>query len=72
MWRMAGGHCAICGEFVQQQDFHLDHDHATGVVRGVLCGPCNLGLGSFRDSRSNLLRAARYLAKANRQSYEYR
>ncbi len=33
---------------------HLDHDHASGRVRGVLCFLCKVALGHFRDSPSLL------------------
>lgn len=60
-----GGGCAICGA---TQDNHkrkmpVDHDHATGKVRGVLCGPCNSALGSFRDSSTVASAAVAYLRK---------
>jgi hypothetical protein len=49
-----GGVCAVCRERPAQ---HVDHDHLTGAVRGVLCSCCNQGLGNFRD-RADVMRAA--------------
>jgi hypothetical protein len=43
------GRCAICGEEPGRRRFHLDHDHTSGAVRGLLCGPCNHLLGNCRD-----------------------
>jgi hypothetical protein len=51
-----GDVCAICGDADPQ---HLDHDHATGGIRRLLCQRCNHGLGLFRDD-PKLLRAAAY------------
>lgn len=56
-----GGLCAICREAPAK---HLDHDHETGRARGVLCVPCNNGLGLFRDDSARLSRAAEYLEAA--------
>ncbi|MEV5763926.1 endonuclease VII domain-containing protein [Micromonospora sp. NPDC052213] len=53
-----GGVCAICGTPDPQ---HLDHDHRTGWVRGILCFNCNGGLGQFRDDQSRLAGAITYL-----------
>ena len=67
-----GGVCAICSCAPSDPrgfNMHVDHDHATGLVRGILCGPCNAGLGSFRDDAVRLRRAIEYLARSN-QSVE--
>jgi len=60
------GCCAICGDSLinpkfNKADLHIDHDHTTGKTRGLLCGKCNTALGSFRDSRENLIKAIQYL-----------
>ena len=52
--------CVICGRDIRNR-FHIDHDHQTGRFRGLLCFNCNIGLGNFRDSITNLIRAAEYL-----------
>ena len=52
------GRCAICLRIAK---LSVDHDHSTGAARGLICRPCNLGLGHFRDSAEALRAAAFYL-----------
>lgn len=57
--------CAICRQVPGGRGrFHIDHDHHTGVIRGLLCCHCNAGLGQFRDSAALLRMALVYLDTA--------
>jgi hypothetical protein len=53
-----GGLCAICKA---APAVHVDHDHATGAVRALLCFNCNGGLGQFKDNPLALHAAAYYV-----------
>ena len=44
-----GGACAVCRK-QQKRHLHVDHDHATDAVRGLLCSDCNTALGHLHDS----------------------
>lgn len=68
MMKSQNSKCAICFvEFCEKSHKSnspsVDHCHATGVVRGLLCTNCNHGLGKFRDNAENLIRAADYLTQ---------
>ena len=60
--------CAICGQSLFLTDQALDHDHATGVVRGILHKNCNVLLGMAQDNPDILLNAAVYLERQNTAS----
>jgi len=63
MYAEQRGSCAICGkgEAENGKALAVDHDHESGVVRGLLCDHCNLALGRFQDSPEILRRALDYL-----------
>ncbi len=53
------GRCAICR--MTAGLLRVDHDHSTGLVRGLLCHNCNVGLGHFKDNIELIDSAKRYL-----------
>lgn len=55
---MSAGECATCGSV---ERLCIDHDHATGRVRGLLCNDCNLSLGYAKDSIETLKNLIKYL-----------
>ncbi len=65
LYEAQDGKCACCGK--PESDFkrqlHVDHDHVTGIVRGLLCTQCNPGIGYFQESIERLEMAIRYLKK---------
>jgi hypothetical protein len=60
MRRKQKDRCAICRE---KDPLHIDHDHVTGIFRGLLCGNCNRGIGCLGDDPKRLRSAALYLRK---------
>ena len=76
-WLLAGQNdrCAICCKHWTQcfsekrfksdtlflQHLYVDHDHETGIVRGLLCNNCNAGIGLLDDDLRTLVRIIRYL-----------
>ena len=51
------GRCLICGEKPKSERlFHIDHDHRTKVIRGLLCSRCNGSLGWFEKYKKEILK----------------
>lgn len=62
--------CAICQTLEPngKGGWHIDHNHTTGKVRGLLCHHCNTAIGSLQDSTRLLQRATDYLICNNANS----
>ncbi len=64
MMRVQGGICAIPGCVAKLntiESSHVDHCHATGRVRGILCSACNTSLGLLEESRERIMGLVSYL-----------
>jgi hypothetical protein len=62
LYEAQGGCCIICQRAKGVKKLlAVDHDHATGYVRGLLCGPCNQILGHLRDDQAAAWRVWKYL-----------
>jgi hypothetical protein len=62
--RIQHGCCAICKKPIdlsQTRKWTIDHHHEFGTVRGILCYPCNVAIGQFKDSIAMLVDAIDYL-----------
>ena len=71
---LSNGSCMVCGENGNLYGNHrsndraplcIDHCHATGAVRGILCRRCNLVLGMVNDCRETLVKLSDYLGTTN-------
>lgn len=64
MLKQQHGRCALClaiPQCDQKSRLHVDHCHATGKIRGLLCSKCNTGIGLLQDSPELMRRAAEYV-----------
>lgn len=67
------GVCAICEQPPRDDiSLHVDHDHATGARRGLLCFRCNNALGDFGDDGERIAQAAAYLLEHDPEMQEMR
>ncbi len=73
MYQRQQGRCGICNVYKERWEpasvkdrprfLMVDHDHATGRVRGLLCSDCNHGIGKFKENQENLRSAIAYLCR---------
>ena len=68
MYQEQNGKCAICNKDIKliglmniKDGAHVDHDHKTDKIRGLLCSNCNSGIGHLQDSMELLQKAILYL-----------
>lgn len=67
-YQAAQDHCCLICK--RHRNLVIDHDHKTGKYRGLLCVPCNTGLGQFRDLPSLMRKAARYVEKHTKTQFQ--
>jgi hypothetical protein len=67
MYERQGKKCLVCTKEMsfENRGCHVDHDHQTGKVRGLLCRSCNLLLGYAEDNIQTLKSAIKYLKEFN-------
>lgn len=65
IWKAQLGQCATCRQDIPKPGMsrraHIDHDHSSGKVRGILCPQCNMALGLVKDNITTLKNMQRYL-----------
>lgn len=67
IYKTQRGNCGICSQYLDrliEKKCFVDHDHVTGIVRGILCRNCNSGLGFFKDNKQALAQAIKYLKES--------
>ena len=67
MFTKQNGCCAICKTHQSElkSSLHVDHNHNTGKVRGLLCSNCNTAIGLLKDDEDRLLSAIQYIRRTS-------
>lgn len=64
MLEKQGGVCAVCKNPPKNgKSLHVDHDHTTGLVRGLLCFRCNFGLSYYKEDKQIIENLYKYITK---------
>ena len=61
MYMSQDGKCLICNNQFPIQDLHIDHNHNTNEVRGLLCPQCNTSLGLLKEDINTLMNMIDYI-----------
>lgn len=74
LFNSQSGKCAICPfegvDYIaapyasRKNRLHVDHDHETGAIRGLLCGHCNAAIGLMGDDPIRMRKASDYLEQS--------
>lgn len=73
LYRYQEGRCPLCGDILGEEPPVIDHDHQTGLVRGILHGRCNIALGLVEPlvkDKQRLRRVQSYLQAASATSLQ--
>lgn len=71
LFEKQGRRCACCrNDTPSGRGWHIDHDHVTGAVRGILCFKCNTGIGMLGDNVEGVCAASAYLNGSTTESIE--
>jgi len=74
LFKSQNGTCAICKQpetatrLGKVKALAVDHCHQSGVVRGLLCADCNMGIGKLKEDKNILFSAIQYLERHSEQS----
>lgn len=63
MHQKQDGKCDICKKNLKDKSTHIDHNHKSGKVRGLLCNKCNQAIGLMHESKSIIKNSLAYLEK---------
>lgn len=53
--------CQLCGVDLTSSKVCIDHDHQSGIIRGIICSKCNVGIAMLGDNLEGLEKAVAYL-----------